>query len=42
MDQVYYRLIIQGSKAYSDVPKALKKKVKTLLEDNGYGDLAVE
>ena len=41
MARIYYQLIIDGSKTINDVPDRIKDEVVTLLEDNGYAELAI-
>jgi hypothetical protein len=38
---LYATYIIKGQKQYSDVPDVLKPQVKTILENEGLGHLAV-
>lgn len=42
MDVIYATLIINGYKTFKDVPAIIKPRVKTVLENLGMGELAVE
>lgn len=42
MAPIYGSLIVKGEKTLSEVPSQVKEDVSQWLEENGYGDLAVE
>ena len=42
MAVVYATLIINGKKTFSEVPSAIKEKVRQVLEDLELGELATE
>lgn len=42
MDVIYATLIVNGFKTYDQVPAVIKPRVKTVLENLGFPELAVE